>query len=77
MGLFITQIGPWSEIWGSSIRYEIWLMSPRVALITESETWQAGDMALRLHPHLVMLLKKEGATWGVVTVFDRARRIYL
>ena|ERR1700679_1549491 len=71
------QNGPWSEIWGPSARYDVWLMSPTVALITESETWQAGDMTLRLHPHPVMLLKKEGAAWRVVTVFDQGRRIYL
>jgi hypothetical protein len=72
-----TQTGAWSEILGPSTRYEFWLMSPRVALITESETWQAGDMTLRLHPHPVMLLRKEGAAWRVVTVFGRGRRIYL
>jgi|HubBroStandDraft_6_1064221.scaffolds.fasta_scaffold1197582_2 hypothetical protein len=71
------QTGPWSEISGPSTRYDVWLMSPEVALITESETWQAGDMTLRLHAHPVMLLKKDDAAWRVVTVFDRGRRIYL
>ena len=44
-----TQSAPWSEITGPSARYEVWLMSPTVALVTQSETWQTGDMTLRLN----------------------------
>ena len=52
-------------------------MSPTVALVTQSETWQAGHMTLRLNPHPIMLLKKEGAAWHVVTVFAGGRRTFL
>ncbi len=72
-----TQSAPWSEITGPSARYEVWLMSPTVALVTQSETWQAGHMTLRLNPHPIMLLKKEGAAWHVVTVFAGGRRTFL